>query len=432
MTRIALQAILLVALLLSIPAGVAHDDTKPTVAILQFGPFVGNSTTIDSILGVLLGQGYITVDEFILVRAGNNLDGENMNIIMGDAGYDFANENLLVEEAINRGATALVTLSSPITEAAVNATQDMEDPPAVIFASVSYPYEAGIAQASCVKPANVTGVVSSTPYGDILPLLLLQDPDIQTVGTVYSASETSGRLGAMEIVAEAEALGLTVLEAAAPAISDLGIAAESLVEKGAEALLIPSDATTISGLPILESVAIENGIPIFHAVAHAVNDGATVSAGQATHATDGGIVGIMLVGLLRGPSGRGRHPHQRYSRATEHRREPGRRGPARGGNRRRPAGARGDNRGGRQTLRPLADRGLGNAAAGGRGPGAGYPTDEGIQRRGHDGDDAARADCGHGGRRWRRSRPAGGHGVCAEPGLHTRDDRRAAGGTGRG
>ena len=176
----------------------------------------------------------------------------------------------------------------------------MDDPPVLLFASVFNPYEAGIAQASCIKPAHVTGLESITLYDDIVPLLLLQNPGMKKIGTVYSASETSGRLGAQEIAKRAEALGLTVEQAAVNSVADLAVAAEGLVAKGVEAFLIPSDLLTVAGMPSLMQVGIENSIPVFHSMANAVNDGATVSAGVSQGGMQGRLLGNMLAGALSG------------------------------------------------------------------------------------------------------------------------------------
>ncbi len=144
------------------------------------------------------------------------------------------------------------------------------------------------------------GLESVTLYKDIVPLLFLQNPDMKTIGTVYSSTETSGRLGAAETVAEAEALGLTVEQAAVSAISDLARAAEGLVAKGVEAFLIPSDLLTVAGLPALMQVGVENGVPVFHSTGDSVNDGATVSAGVGESGVQGRLLGAMLAGALRG------------------------------------------------------------------------------------------------------------------------------------
>ena len=150
------------------------------------------------------------------------------------------------------------------------------------------------------KPSHVTGIESVTLYEDIVPLLLLQDPDLKMIGTIYSSSETSGRMGAEAIVAAAEAQGLTVEVSAVTSLADLTIAAQALVDKGVEAFLLPSDLLTMSGLPVITQIAIENGLPVYHSISNTINLGATVSAGAGHNSLQGSLIGAMLAGHLRG------------------------------------------------------------------------------------------------------------------------------------
>ena len=218
----------------------------------------------------------------------------------GDANFDLANTFLVVEQAIDSGADVLITFSTPITQAASLITADMDDPPAVIFTSVFNPVEAGIAQSTCIKPDHITGVELETPYEDIVPLLLLQNPDIKVIGTLYSSSETSGVEGAERIVEAAEALRIEVRQASVTSVAEMALATESLVENGAEALVIPSDMTTVSGLPIVMQVAIENSVPVFHTVPMSFDDGATVGAGPMESALQGNLIAAILAGYLDG------------------------------------------------------------------------------------------------------------------------------------
>ena len=290
----------ILALLLA-PAALAHDDEIPTVAILRFGPLFSLVPIQQVVISSIQASGLISEEEAVAFReTGRDIDGERLRLLARDANLDFANINTIVESALDEGADVIITLSTPVTLAALNATLDMEDPPALIFAAVYNPYAAGIADASCIKPAHVTGVESVTNYEDIVPLLLLQDPDIQTIGTIYSASETSGRAGAEEIARVGAELGLEVLEASIASVADLLPAAEGLVEKGAEAFLIPADLLTVAGLPALMQVGVENSIPVFHSAANADRDGATVSAGVSEMQLQGSLVGALLVGHLNG------------------------------------------------------------------------------------------------------------------------------------
>ena len=279
-------------------AGQAED--KPTVAFLRFGSFIAFTSIENAVLDTLLGAGLVSEEERALLHARENLEGERINVHWNDANFDFAAVNAIVEDALDRGADALIVLSTPTAQAAVNITADMDDPPIVLFTSVFNPFEAGIAQASCLKPSHVSGVESVTQYEDIVPLLLLQNPDIEVIGTIFSSAETSGQSGAEAIVAAAEAHGLTVEVAAISSIANLTIAAQSLVDKGVEAFLLPSDMLTMSGLPAIMQIAIENGIPVFHSTAHTISLGATVSAGTAEYALQGNLIGAMLAGYLTG------------------------------------------------------------------------------------------------------------------------------------
>ena len=287
------------ALLLA-PGGLAQDAEKPTVAILRFGPHFSYHLIDRGLLDGLAMAGLISAEERETLRTGINLEGETAAVIWNDASYDFAQSNLIVEQAIDAGADILITYSTPVTLAAVAVTSDMDDPPAVLFASVFDPVAAGITRSSCVKPDHVTGIESVTNYGDIVPLLRLQNPDIQLIGTLYNSAETSGVAGAQKIIAAAEAQGITVMERALTSVSDIAIAAESLVDAGVEALLIPADMSTVAALPILMQVATEYQLPVFHSIANAIADGATVTAGTSQGVPQGRILAYLAQGYLGG------------------------------------------------------------------------------------------------------------------------------------
>ena len=286
--------------LLMTAAVAGQVDDKPTVAMLRFGSFFSFTYVENAVLDTLLAAGYVSEAEHAALMARDNLEGEKIDVIWNDANFDFTAVNPIVEDALDHGADVLIVLSTPTAQAAVNLTLDMDEPPIVLFTQVFNPYEAGIAQASCIKPSHVAGIESVTLYEDIVPLLLLQNPDLTLIGAMYSSSETSGRLGAEEIVAAAEAHGLTVEVAAVNSLADLAVAAQALVDKGVEAFLLPSDLLTMSGLPAITQIAIENGLPVFHSTSNTINLGATVSAGAGHTSLQGSMIGAMLAGHLSG------------------------------------------------------------------------------------------------------------------------------------
>ncbi len=159
---------------------------------------------------------------------------------------------------------------------------------------------AGLAQAACIKPTHVTGAATVQPYAEILALLRVQDPDIQTIGTIHNSNSASGIDGAAQIKEIGEAMGLTVESVAITSLADLQAATSGLFSKGVEALVLPDDISTMAGLPIIAGAASEAGLPVFQTSAGSVVFGATFSAGIFLYFDQGLDIGVRLAHYLNG------------------------------------------------------------------------------------------------------------------------------------
>ncbi len=136
--------LLLLAALLLAPAALAQSAEKPTVAVLHYGPAPAGTWIAGGIWSALQSYGFLTEADaefqpMMLQPSGVSLDGENINLMPEHASFDIANVNLMVEQAIDDGADALITISTLIAQAALQVTQDMENPPAIFFADVHDP-----------------------------------------------------------------------------------------------------------------------------------------------------------------------------------------------------------------------------------------------------------------------------------------------------
>lgn len=286
--------------LLIAPAALAQNADKPLIGILGYGWFPSLDVTEGAIFDMLQSYGFISADDNALLMDGEDLESENIEIFWIDPGRGRDQVSIAVENAIDREPDALVTLSSWMTRAAINVTQDMDDPPAILFASVNYPYRSGIAESPCIKPNHVTGSESLTPYEYVMSLLKIQNPAITTIGTVYNSSEEGGSWGAERITRLAEEYGIKVEAEGLAQLSDIRVAADTLVDKGIEAFVLPWDHYTSQGLPVIAIVANEAGIPVFHPSMGAIYYGATVGAGFYLYYEDGVTLGRMLVAYLNG------------------------------------------------------------------------------------------------------------------------------------
>ena len=290
-------AILLMSLL---PGISAQGGDNPAIAILRFGPSDALAMTEGAILDVLEAYGFITSEENRLLEARQDLEGEKLSVYWDEAGFDLPTVTLIVDAALDRDLDVLVTLNAPVAQVAATVTSDMDDPPVVLFTAVSAPYKAGIADSSCIKPDHIGGAETLIEYEPVFEAFRLQDPDLNRVGFLYATSMTSGIDAYERFTGIAAELEIDVIEAGITSVSDLAPAAESLVERGANALFVSGDYLTAAGLPIIVFVANENGVPVFHPSMGTIFSGVTVGAGFASYYARGDNLGVILTGHLNG------------------------------------------------------------------------------------------------------------------------------------
>ena len=293
--------LLLTAALLSAAPILAQAEDKPTIAILRYGGTSLTALAEKGILDMFEVYGLVNAQERAVLDEAQDLEGEHINIIYGDAGFDIPTANILVKDAIDRGADTLLTLSTPVSQIAANFTRQLENPPALIFATVSAPYFAGIADAPCIKNSHIAGTQTNVPYTEFVPLVKAQDPDVSVIGTIVNLAESNSLFGAEKITDLAKGLGMRVEVASVVAIADLSVATAGLISSGAEAIVLPAGYTTSVGLPVITETAQEyGGIPVFSIVAEHVYRGATVGADFYSLYREGVIAARMLIARLNG------------------------------------------------------------------------------------------------------------------------------------
>ena len=289
--------ILLLALLLPLAPTLAQDE-KPTLAFLRFGQSPSFALTDMAVLDMLEVYGFISADERAELETGNDLRGENINILYRDAGFDFATANLMVEDALDEGADVVLTVSTQVGMIAVGAMSDMEEPPALIFAIVTVPYETGLALAPCIKPPNVTGTLMEIDYEEYSKLAYLQDPDFQTVGVLANADDpaTPGYISSVQQVGEQ--LGFTVEVATIVSAADYALATESLLDKNVDVIVLPPRTGSSSGISSIVDAAI--GVPVFSPLVSDVIHGVTIAAGFEGWYREGVKAARMVIAYLDG------------------------------------------------------------------------------------------------------------------------------------
>ena len=279
-------------------ATIAQDDDKATVAFLKWGDSSNVALAEKAILDMLQAYGFINEEERALLNEERSIEGENINIIYGDALFDRMEANAIIDEVIDRDADVLVTFTTQMTQMTYYAIRDFIDPPKLIFTVTSGPYITGVAESSCIKPEFVIGTVPVTNYEDIVPLLLLQDPDMKVVGAIYSPVQTASEVGVARITEIGESLGLVVEAESITVTPDLYQAVENLANRGAEAIIIP--IFTFQGFSLLLSLSYDYGLPVVFSAPQNAYRGGTIGGGFFGLYKQGAIAGNMLISHLNG------------------------------------------------------------------------------------------------------------------------------------
>lgn len=294
-----LVVLLIASLLVAAPLH-AQDAEIPTIAMVNFGYSAGQTLATKGAFDVLQAYGYFNEEERAVLDKGEDLFGEHINVLWRNAGSDTPTANLMVEDAIDRGVDAMLIVTTQVTQIAVNATRDLDDPPAIMFSLVGSPYFAGIADTPCIKPSHVGGSQYHLPYAQSVAVMQLWNPDIKTIGMVVAPGEPISVSGARSLTQAAEDLGMTVEVATVVTLSDLNLATEALVNRGVEALINPISSIILSGTTLLQALTAEYGIPLFGIFPYHAYNGATVAAGFNNVYGEGVIQGRMLVAHING------------------------------------------------------------------------------------------------------------------------------------
>ena len=275
----------------------AAQAGKPTIAILL--PGANTYTTQEgALLNMLNAYGFISAEEQAAAKGYQDLEGENINIIWGTANNDLADANLMVDTALDQEPDLLITFATSVSQIAVNKTNDMDDPPMVIFAAVANPFRSGIAQSNCIKPAHVTGIQRNLDYDTIVDALLLQIPDMQTLGVIFASADLVSVDGYERAQKAADARGIAVTSAAAVALSDLAVATDGLVSKGVDAIVVATSAMLAPGYGIIVETAKDAAVPIVAPAVTSIYLGVTFGIGDYRIIQEGYDLGRLVVAWL--------------------------------------------------------------------------------------------------------------------------------------
>ena len=102
----------------------AQTPEKPSVALLSFGISPGAmSVTVQQIVHQLYLDGYLSADDIEALASQSEIDGENIHLALMEAGWQYDRLGIMVEAALDRDVDVIVAFTTPVAQAAIQATR---------------------------------------------------------------------------------------------------------------------------------------------------------------------------------------------------------------------------------------------------------------------------------------------------------------------
>jgi putative ABC transport system substrate-binding protein len=202
------------------------------------------------------------------------VDGQNIRTDFKSAQGNFGTAQQIVRQFVGDEPAVIVPITTPVTQAAVAATNQIP----IVFTTVTDPVKAKIV-ASVTKPGgNVTGVVDFVPTAQQMKLVKEIVPGLKKLGLVYDPSLSNAVSTVESVKHVAVELGFTTVESPAMGLNNVVAAGQALVGK-VDAIFVPNDTTVYAVFEALVKLCQEAKVPLFTAERRSVQRGAIATVG---------------------------------------------------------------------------------------------------------------------------------------------------------
>ena len=287
-----LAIILTIALTLSLaacgssaPAEKAGTKTEFKIAIIQ----QLDHSSLDEIREAIKAQLITLAEPTNYTITIEEYNGQNDNSMLSQ----------IATQAVADGVDMIIPIATLAATASVTAAEGTNIP--IVYAAISDPESAGL-----TGLPTVTGVSDALNTPFILDMMLAAQPDVKTVGLLYSNSEVNSQTPIAEAKAYLEEKGIAYLEKTGNTSGEIVEAAASLVGR-VDAVFTPTDNTVMAAEAAVAELLNADGIAHYTGADSFVLSGAfttcgvnytelgTKAADMAFEILNGGAIGDFVV-----------------------------------------------------------------------------------------------------------------------------------------
>ena len=283
---------LLLVIALMVPAYGQPAD-KPVIGILQYVQHAALDAARDGFLAGLKEEGFV--------------DGENIMVQYenGQAAQDI--NDSIADRFVADGVDLLLGIATPSVMALAAKTDSIP----ILGTAVTDYVAARLVESNEAPGFNVSGTTDMNPIAEQIAMAKRLVPDAETLGILFTSSEVNSQTQAEIAKAEAEALGLKVVEVTVNNSSDVQQAAISILEQ-VDVLYLPTDNVIAAAIALVSEQALERKIPLAVGEGGMVLGGGTFTLGI-NYFNLGVQTGKMAAAILRGEAIVSEMPIQRQT-----------------------------------------------------------------------------------------------------------------------
>ena len=197
--------------------------------------------------------------------------------------------NQIGSQVISDGYDAIIPIATLAATCMTVAAEDSKTP--VIYAAISDPVTAGLTD---IPYVTGTSDALNTPF--ILDMMLAVNPDIQTVGLLYSNSETNSATPIAEAKAYLDEKGIAYVEKTGNTNDEILSAVAALSDQ-VDAVFTPTDNVVMAAAAAVSEQLTAAGVPFYTGADSFVNEGAFTTCGV-NYTELGAYTADMLVDIL--------------------------------------------------------------------------------------------------------------------------------------
>jgi putative tryptophan/tyrosine transport system substrate-binding protein len=220
--------------------------------------------------------------------------GKNLSVDYQSASGSMPTQQQIAKKFVGEAPDVIVAITTATAQTMATATKDIP----IVFATVIDPVKARLIIGYKATGTNITGVSDAPPIGEQLKLFRELVPNLKKLGYVYNPGLDSSIATLERIRDQGKALGIEIVEAAAPTSNEVVPASRKLVGN-VDAIYVPNDTTVVAVLETVVKIGEETKTPVFTGETRGVERGAVASVGL-DYIQVGKLAGYMVAEVLNG------------------------------------------------------------------------------------------------------------------------------------